>query len=82
MAKEPTATDEFKYQSLFYTTMTSKDPDEVHQSFEAMREMEAFLFKPKQIEALKAKVIVTLQKARDLENERYNYEEVKKERNK
>lgn len=80
MSKEATTTDEFKYQSLFYTTMTSNDPDEVHRSFEAMREMEAFLFKPKQIEALKAKVIVTLQKARDLENERYNYDEVKKER--
>jgi len=73
-----------KYELAFYITMTSSDVAEVSNCFSLMRDLERYMTKAEKDRCTKKMLLVLTEerKVRELQEEKYNYSEIKGERTK
>jgi hypothetical protein len=82
MTKEIEASTNWRYETAFYISMTSSDVPEVVLSLSLMRDLEENMTKAEKDKCTK-RVLAVLgneRKARELQDEKYSYTEIKGER--
>jgi hypothetical protein len=82
MTKEIEASRNWRYETAFYISMTSSDVQEVAGCLSLMRDLEENMTKSEKDTCTK-RVLAVLgneRKARELQEEKYNYSEIKGER--
>ncbi len=82
MTKEIEASKEWKYETAFYISMTSTNVQEVAGCLSLMRDLEEDMTKAEKDKCTK-RVLAVLgneRKARELQDEKYSYTEIKGER--
>jgi hypothetical protein len=84
MTKEIEASLHWRYETAFYVSMTSSDVPEVAGCLSLMRDLEENMTKADKEKCTKRvlAVLANERKARELQEEKYNYSEIKGERTK